>query len=423
MKKPALYIALLACCLSGAVHAQTWSQSVVAALDDISQELDTAHYVSGIQVYDLTADSLLWRYNDQKVLRPASCQKLLTTIAALDFLGEAYELQTTASCTGNIVSLTYNDGDTVRMVRYLQGDIYIRGGFDPTYTFDDLTALAGVIKGMGIDSIDGFIYADTSFKDLPTWGNGWCWDDKPSVFHPYISPLLFDRGKLTPESNRYPTDLDYNPALHFVQTLTSQLAREGVSCRGCAVNADTPAKSVTIYTKRTNMLELLARVMKNSDNLYAEALFSQLAHSVAGNGATYKDGAKVVYSVLKKAESDTRRVKIHDGCGLSPYDFLTAATLVDMLRYAYKNKGIYNHLQPSLPVAGQDGTLEKRMVRRPAKGNVFAKTGTVTGVSSLAGYVAASNGHLLAFAIINNGVLKTATGHRIQERICTELAK
>ena len=63
------------------------------------------------------------------------------------------------------------------------------------------------------------------------------------------------------------------------------------------------------------------------------------------------------------------------------------------------------------------------MIRKPALGHVFAKTGTVTGVSSLAGFATASNGHLLAFAIINNGVLKTNIGHKIQDRICTELTK
>ena len=422
MKKLQIYILLLLLSIANNTGAQTWNQSVVAALNKIAAELDTAHYMTGVQVYDLTDNRMLWRYNDQKVMRPASCQKILTTISALDALGNQYELQTTAFCTGNIVNVSYTT-DTVRTVKYLQGDIYVRGGFDPTFSFDDLMVLVGAIRGLGIDSIAGYIYADTSFKDLPLLGNGWCWDDKPSVYHPYISPLQFDRGRLTPESNKYPREATYNPALHFVQTLVSQLAKEGVGCRGCAINADTPPRSTLLYSKKTNILELLPRIMKNSDNLYAEALFAQMAHSVAGNNATYKDGAQVVTNVLKKAGVNAGKVKIHDGCGLSPYDFLTPSTLVDMLRYAYNNKQIYNDFFPSLPIAGQDGTIEKRMIRKPAQGNVFAKTGTVTGVSSLAGYVTASNGHILAFAIINNGVLKATFGHKIQDRICNELAR
>ena len=94
-----------------------------------------------------------------------------------------------------------------------------------------------------------------------------------------------------------------------------------------------------------------------------------------------------------------------------------------MLRYAYRNAGIYYSVIEALPTSGKDGTLSSRMKTGPAYLNVHAKTGTVTGVSSLSGYVTASNGHILAFAIINNGLLKSATGHNIQDRICQELAR
>ena len=94
-----------------------------------------------------------------------------------------------------------------------------------------------------------------------------------------------------------------------------------------------------------------------------------------------------------------------------------------MLRYAYHNAGIYYSLFEALPISGKDGTLSSRMKTGPAYLNVHAKTGTVTGVSSLAGYITASNGHMLAFAIINNGLLKTQTGQNIQDRICQELAR
>lgn len=419
-KKLSLNILLLA--FSSWAAAQTWNQSVIDALNKFIPELDTAHYSTGIQVYDLTADRMLWGYHDQKVMRPASCQKLLTTITALDLLGDQYRLQTTVNCTGNVVSVDYSN-DTLPPRKYLQGDIYVRGSFDPTVSYDDLLQMVEAIQRMGIDSIAGVIYADTSFKDQKLLGNGWCWDDEPSVFHPFTSPLLFDRGKLTPESNRYPTDILFNPAHHFVKTLASQLAQRGIQCLGYAINAETPSESVTIYSKKTYITELLPRILKNSDNLYAEALFAQISHYAAGNFATYKDGARLVRAAVLKAGANPGKCKVHDGCGLSPYDFLTPATLVSMLRYAYKKRSIYNTLFPALPISGKDGTLEKRMLRKPALQNVFAKTGTVTGVSSLAGYVTASNGHLLAFAIINNGLLKANIGHNLQDRICTELAR
>ncbi|MBQ9363578.1 MAG: D-alanyl-D-alanine carboxypeptidase/D-alanyl-D-alanine-endopeptidase [Bacteroidaceae bacterium] len=386
-----------------------WDYSLCAALDRFLPELDAAHYSTGIQVYDLTADSALWSYHANKVMRPASCQKLLTTITALDLLGSNHPVSTRAYYTGSIT-------DSV-----LQGNIYVVGGFDPTYTYTDLCGLANSIRALGINSIKGRIFADTSFKDTLRLGNGWCWDDKPSVFHPYLCPLMFDRGRLSPQSEKYPTDIFFNPARHFLQTLCTELGLlPDTFSYGFAT---TPSTAQLFYVHESHISDLLERTLKNSDNLYAEAIFYQIAHLNAGANATATDGAKLVYNVVRKAGANSTFCDIHDGCGLSPYDFLTPSCLVSMLRYAYRNAGIYYSVIEALPTSGKDGTLSSRMKTGPAYLNVHAKTGTVTGVSSLAGYVTASNGHILAFAIINNGLLKSTTGHNIQDRICQELAR
>lgn len=94
-----------------------------------------------------------------------------------------------------------------------------------------------------------------------------------------------------------------------------------------------------------------------------------------------------------------------------------------MLRYAYSNGNILLHLKPSMPIAATDGTLRDRMHGSFTNGNVCAKTGTVTGVSSLAGYCTAANGHALAFSIINNGLRHTRNGRAFQDKVCTELCR
>ena len=94
-----------------------------------------------------------------------------------------------------------------------------------------------------------------------------------------------------------------------------------------------------------------------------------------------------------------------------------------MLRYAYRNSNIYLHLFPTLPVAGEDGTLKSRMKNSFAHGNVWAKTGTLVGVSSLAGYAQASNGHLLCFSIMNQGLMHTRNGRSFQDRVCSALCE
>ena len=110
-----------------------------------------------------------------------------------------------------------------------------------------------------------------------------------------------------------------------------------------------------------------------------------------------------------------------DGSGLSPYNYLSAELLVRLLRYVYNTPKLFSYIQPALPVAGIDGTLKDRMKKTPAQGNIWAKTGTLTGVSSLAGYALAANGHMLAFAIINQGVRSNRVGRDFQDRFCIRL--
>ena len=110
--------------------------------------------------------------------------------------------------------------------------------------------------------------------------------------------------------------------------------------------------------------------------------------------------------------------RIADGSGLSLYNYLSPELEVSILRYTFKHQAMYEHLLPSLPIAGEDGTLKKRMKDTSAAGNVKAKTGTLTGVISLAGYCSASNGHRLCFAIMNQGMQKGSEARAFQDKVC-----
>jgi D-alanyl-D-alanine carboxypeptidase/D-alanyl-D-alanine-endopeptidase (penicillin-binding protein 4) len=112
---------------------------------------------------------------------------------------------------------------------------------------------------------------------------------------------------------------------------------------------------------------------------------------------------------------------IADGSGLSLYNYVSPELEVAFLRYAYANEDIYQHLIDAMPIAGVDGTLEKRMRSGYAHTNVKAKTGTVTGVSALTGYCTAANGHQLCFSIINMGIRKAAIGRNFQDHFCEAL--
>ena len=158
------------------------------------------------------------------------------------------------------------------------------------------------------------------------------------------------------------------------------------------------------------------------DNLYAESMFYQLGAATGASPAKASHGRQMILKTLKNA-GVTGQYKIADGSGLSLYNYVTPELLAKLLIYAYRKSGIIRYLYVSLPIAGEDGTLKKRMKDSPAHLNVRAKTGTVTGVSSLAGYALAANNHMLVFSIINQGIMKADDGRNFQDKVCKALCK
>lgn len=169
--------------------------------------------------------------------------------------------------------------------------------------------------------------------------------------------------------------------------------------------------------------QILLPMMKKSDNLFAESLFYQMAAQSGHPYANHKRGSRLVSQFLGHIGISSTTYQVADGSGLSLYNYLTPQLLVTALRYAYRDERIYRHLLPSLPIAGEDGTLQRRMTSGAVRGNVRAKTGTVEGVSSLAGYLTAPNGHTFCFAIINQGIRHTSTGRNFQDRVCRAMTE
>ena len=152
-------------------------------------------------------------------------------------------------------------------------------------------------------------------------------------------------------------------------------------------------------------------------------MFYQTAASNGHRPAKADDARTLTKQLIKRLGLGNNPYKIADGSGLSLYNYISAELLVRLLRYAHNKEEIIGHLLPALPIAGVDGTLKKRMTEPLTKGRVKAKTGTVTGISSLAGYLTAANNHVLAFCIFNQGVLKSAEGRAFQDKVCTALCE
>lgn len=389
------------------------AQPIPDSLATFAREADDAYFNTGFCVYDLTADSLIYAYNQHKVMRPASTQKLVTAISALDLLGANHQYHTRAYYTGEIST------DSI-----LLGDIYVVGDFDPSYTYSDIKELASAVRSLNIKGIQGNLYADISMKDSLLYGYGWCWDDVPCENMPYLCPLMLERGQIAPDWNTYSTALAHHPAVDFIRTLGNELQDLNCHTLPCSLKVlDTGSSPQLFYDKTTTIADLLPHMMKSSDNLYAESMFFHIARINKGSWANWEDGARQIQNVLCKADTPTYYVEIADGSGVSLYNYISPQAELALLIYAYRNKHIFDTLLPSLPIAGVDGTLKNRMTEGSAYKNVTAKTGTVSGVSCLAGYATASNGHTLAFSIMNNGLIKVATGRAFQDRLCQYLCE
>lgn len=386
--KKILFLTLI-CCLSVVSLAQ--NDSLRIKLDSLLRDPLFETTQVGMMVYDLDADTVVYQHQARQLMRPASTMKLVTAITALDRLGGGYEYQTRFFYTGTIVDST------------LTGNLYCVGGFDPSLTQDDVAVIAESIRQAGICRICGTIIADKQMKEVLDYGEGWCWDDD----NPMLIPLTIGRKDI------------------FLTTLRKELERQGVDVAEARLggNGVMPNGARHLSTYRHSIDVILTRMLKDSDNFYAESMFYQTAASSGHRPAKASDARALTKQFIKRLGLGGNPYKIADGSGLSLYNYISAELLVRLLRYAHNRTEIIEHLLPALPIAGVDGTLKKRMTNGSTYGNVVAKTGTLTGISSLAGYLTAANGHQLCFAIINQGVMRNKDGKDFQDRVCTVLCE
>lgn len=277
----------------------------------------------GMEIYDLTADSTLYEINSRQLLRPASTLKMIVAVTALDRLGADYTLKTSVGYRGEVDSLT------------LVGNVYCKGGFDPTLSNDDISDIADSIAALGIDTIKGDICLDMTMKDRDRLGEGWCWDDD----NPVLSPLVVARKD------------------DFGERLLKRLRQRSITVTGICREDDMPGNIHYIYKKETPLLNVMRRQLKRSDNLYSEAVFYHIASDGATRShATAKQGRQAINRIVSRMGFKPSAYYIADGSGLSLYNYVSAELEVAFLRYAQHHGEIYGNLRECLPVAGIDGS-------------------------------------------------------------------
>lgn len=423
-------------------HAQ---EALTPTLDKILDAPALKGGITGAIVCRVADGKALYAHNADIRLIPASNRKLFTSAAALELLGDEFRMHTDLRAAAK--------PDAAGTI---SGSVYLRGGGDGLLSPEDLVAMARTLAQAGVKRIEGNVVGDGSrFADGP-YGFGWEWDDFSDEEFPQISGLEVNEGvlgvhiapgkvvgdpvtvTLTPPTDYLPVvvqaktgakeaandctvdrpwdknyflvtgtlplgkALDQNvpvkdPAWLAATLLRQSLMAVGIVVTGQAVTGQTPAETVILAAHTSLPLaQYLPHMNKPSDNLLAESLVRLLSDK-----GTYDAGHARETPFLRSRGVDTDAIALVDGCGVGRRNFVTARTVAQLLVGMHK-KSDWRVWYDSLPIAGVDGTLKSRMKGTVAANNVHAKTGTLSQVRALSGYVTGRSGRLYVFSLLMN---------------------
>ena len=466
-------------CAAGGAGLNTPQARLKGEIDHLLADPAFASATWGVYIESPDKREVIYRHNEDKLLIPASNQKLFTTAAALVKFGPNFTYKTRL----------YYDGRIQNSV--LKGDLVIRGSGDPTisgrYNDNNITGTfqewADSLKALGINKIDGDVIGDDDYFDDIPLGYGWSWDDEPYYYSAHISGLSFNDNTVdvrikpgeksgdkavieidpptsyvtiinnirTTENDstlyydfkrsidgnvftfwgEYPTTkkakTDWasvrNPTLYTATVVKETLESAGIEITGEPKDVDDLASNPNYEEMRTAavyssppMSTMIRTVNNRGQNFYAEQLLKTLGKEYQNEGSS-RAGIKVVKSFLNGIGIDGNALKIVDGSGLSRLNLVTPRQVATLLRYMRQHRyGGYYY--DSLPVAGVDGTIRRRMIGTNAQGNLRAKTGYVSYVRALSGYVTTADGEDLIFSfIVNNYDVPTSMANELQNRI------
>jgi PBP4 family serine-type D-alanyl-D-alanine carboxypeptidase len=199
-----------------------------------------------------------------------------------------------------------------------------------------------------------------------------------------------------------------NPTKFFVEALRLALATRGIRLSGGAWDLDelpgpAPAGDRRLIARATSLplASIAAYFLKASQNFYAETVLKTLGRSVKRAG-TADAGRAVVRETLEAWGVPADAFVMYDGSGLSRYNYVTADTMVRILKHMWQDPRLRGPFAAALPVAAHDGTLDTRMKGTILDGRVEAKTGTISNVRSLSGYLETRSGERIVFSMIAN---------------------
>ncbi|SDL09258.1 D-alanyl-D-alanine carboxypeptidase / D-alanyl-D-alanine-endopeptidase (penicillin-binding protein 4) [Glycomyces sambucus] len=450
---------------------ETGNEALAAAIDAILQDPKVTDSQASIIVKDAATGEVVYDHHGNQRAIPASNNKLSTVAGALEVLGEDFTFTT------DVVADAPVDGT-------VSGDLYLRGSGDPSMLAADYRSLADQLVEAGVTTVDGDLVADDTAFDAARHGDVWSWSDVMSSAGAEISALTIGSGsdhlagtvrvyvrpgatagspaviETVPEtdyvtvestattgtstnvqfsrdehantirvsgtvaagsSGTYGTRAVIDPTGLAADVFADALDAAGIDLLGdVRLHEETPqgGESLASHSSAT-LADLTDDLMKPSNNLYAEAFFKAAGLAQTGLG-TFASGKAAIYSGIEEYGVNTGPIRQVDGSGMSRWDELTPDMLTDLLIGA-QDAPWFDTYHDSLPVACVDGTLLSRMCGTEAAGNVRAKTGSLTSVSALSGFVTDADGRELVFSVMFNDFL-TSNIKGLEDQIAVVLA-
>lgn len=439
---------------------------------------------AGICIYDLTAGRILYEYQADKLSRPASTMKVMTAITALSQPGAMEPFRTELWTTGRVAGDTLRGdlyvvggfdpefdtddleeligGLTRRGIRVVDGrivgDVSMKDSlyWGSGWLWDDAPAayqpyLSPLMLNKGVLQLS--IVPDGRGLSALVTGNPsssyYTIENHTRSHWPAAGPLRVERNWME-NGNRISLQGNvravegrsfslFDSGRMFMHVFVERLLEAGIHCTAVTDSSRAGIKAAYCFgelprdegrtrlaTHETPLQAVLDEMLKESDNLNAEAMLCRAGVLASGGKkrVSARDGLDAMRALIRRVGLNPKHYSLADGCGLSHYDYLSPELLVAMLRYAYSRSDIFSPLYKALPVSGVDGTLKYRMgYGTPAFRQVHAKTGSYTGINALAGYLKTADDHWVAFAILTQNVLSARQARAFQDAVCLEVVK
>lgn len=405
-------------CCSG--NSSVAYSDLKASIDEILRKNKCSHI--GVEVYSTKKGKVIYARNQNELFIPASNTKLFSSLLAVETLGQNYQFETVLITDGKIKGSC------------IEGNLYVVGSGDPSLKSSDLRNLIRNLRKNGIRKIKGNFCIDNEIFDHEGFAPGTSIDCVGKSWFNLVESIVVDRKSVRNGMSELDSLIESSrlasTTFRAQRFFKSALTNCGVKLSGKIIFKQIPneknKQKIILRHKSKNLNGLIKQILKDSDNLYADCIFKRVGAAKFGFPGSWKKGANALKDFLfSKIGIQCKDFKVVDGSGLSRYNLVSPNQIVNLLLWA-KGRPYFDNFFKILPISGVDGTLRGRMGNIAYK--VRAKTGTLSGVSSLSGYIKTRSNDTLIFSILNNGFLSKASNtaackHKVEDRICSLLAR